>query len=254
MKQMNQNLGTYLLVGVLGLGLAGCASPNPVVQQHKTPDAPMAVENVKSRVDKNLVASTPSQSSTSAEGVEMQTPDPLLQQPGQTIVEPPVDEAQPVREREVQQKLKEMNIKEQRPTTIVLPKAKSEQLTGKGDAAAEQEMEGEFVGLIIADTMTRIGVDFHDYFNTHWTPPIGVPERNIIIKEISTGMWGSWIKIFFDMESEEPVWQTILRPRSTDIEEIAEQGVATVQQIMIEMVTATDESPLEAMDMSGEGI
>lgn len=116
-------------------------------------------------------------------------------------------------------------------------------------ATTEQELMEEITGLIIEETMTRIGYEFYEFFFTHWEAPKGVKDYNISIDERASPLWGSWIQVKIDANV---VWSKLLKPRSEEIEEAAKQAVKVTKEFLSHYEEYKRE--LEGPDMVGSGI
>ena len=101
----------------------------------------------------------------------------------------------------------------------------------KDEMAAEDEVMLEITGLIMEETMTKIGYDFYEYFFLFWEAPqgISVEDYNILISEKASPMWGSWVRVDVD---ETTVWSRVLRPRSEEIEDAVKEAIGTTQQYL----------------------
>lgn len=116
-------------------------------------------------------------------------------------------------------------------------------------AAAEEEIMLEISGLIIEQTMTKIGYDFYEYFFLLWEAPEGISVRdyNIFINERASPMWGSWVRVGVD---ETTVWSRVLRPRSEEIEDAAKEAIAVTRQYL----SNYEQYQFKTNDMAGTGI
>ena len=114
---------------------------------------------------------------------------------------------------------------------------------------AEERLMDEITGLIIEQTMTKIGYDFYEYFFLLWEAPrtTGIQDYNIYINERTSPMWGVWIWINVN---EAKVWSKILRPRSAEIEEAAKEAVEVTREYLINY----EQYQFETEDMVGTGI
>jgi hypothetical protein len=113
---------------------------------------------------------------------------------------------------------------------------------------AEQELMKEITGLIIEQTMTKIGYDFYEYFFLLWKPPeVKIKDYNILITERASSQWGSWVGV--DVNSTE-VWSGVLKPRAEEIEEAVKQAIEATKQYL----NNYEQYQLETEDMKGSGI
>lgn len=115
-------------------------------------------------------------------------------------------------------------------------------------AAAEEELMKEITGLIIEQTMTKIGYEFYENFFILWEAPEGIKDYNIFINE-RAGFWGSWVRVDIDTNV---AWQKVLRPRSEEIEEAAKEAVEATKEYLSRYEEIKRE--LEGPDMASSGI
>jgi len=116
-------------------------------------------------------------------------------------------------------------------------------------AAVEAEIMEEISGLIIEETMTRIGYEFYENFFILWEASEGIKDYNIFIDERASPLWGSWIQVKIDTTI---VWSKILKPRSEEIEEAAEKAVEVTKEFLSRYEEYKKE--LEGPDIVGSGI
>lgn len=119
----------------------------------------------------------------------------------------------------------------------------------KEEIAAEEELMEEITGLIIEQTMSRIGYEFHEFFFIRWEAPKGIKDYNIFIDERASPLWGSWIQVKIDTNV---VWSKVLKPRSEEIEEAAKKAVKVTKEFLEHYEEFKRE--LEGPDMMGSGI
>jgi len=118
----------------------------------------------------------------------------------------------------------------------------------KAAAEAEEELMQEITGLIIEETMTKIGYDFYEYFFLLWeTPEVELKDYNILISERASPMWGSLVEVKI---GETTVWSNMLRPRSAEIEESAQQAIEATKNYLRNY----EKYQLKTIDMMGTGI
>jgi len=123
-----------------------------------------------------------------------------------------------------------------------------ERAATKEEIAAEEELMLEITGLIIEETMTRIGYEFYEYFFLFWeAPEVEVKDYNILISERASPMWGSWVKVNVD---ETTVWSKMLRPRSEEIEDAVKQAIEATKQYLYNY----KQYQFQTEDMVGTGI
>ncbi len=116
-------------------------------------------------------------------------------------------------------------------------------------AMAEEELMIGITGLIIEETMTKIGYDFYEYFYLLWEAPGEIPikDYNIFISERASPMWGSWVQVLVD---ERIVWNSVLRPRSIEIEDAAKEAIAATKEYLVNY----EQYQFKTNDMVGTGI
>ena len=124
-----------------------------------------------------------------------------------------------------------------------------EKIATKEEIAVEEELMEEITGLIIEETMTRIGYEFYENFFILWEAPEGIKDYNIFIDERASPLWGSWIQVKIDTTI---VWSKILKPRSEEIEEAAEKAVEVTKEFLSRYEEYKKE--LEGPDIVGNGI
>jgi curli production assembly/transport component CsgE len=117
----------------------------------------------------------------------------------------------------------------------------------------EIEVIEEITGLIVEDTMTRIGREFYEYFHVLWEEPEGLSDYNIYITERADARWGSLIQVEINVNmTNTPVWAKVLRPRSAEVEEAAEEAVQVTYDAILNYEQMRQ--ALEGDDMLGDGI
>jgi len=116
-------------------------------------------------------------------------------------------------------------------------------------AAAEEEVMEEITGLIIEQTMTRIGYDFYENFFILWKAPKGIKDYNIFISEKASSEWGSLVQIKVDSNV---VWDRALKPRGEEIEEAAKEATVATKEFLDNYEEYKKQ--LGGEDMKGDGI
>nr|WP_230392275.1 curli production assembly/transport protein CsgE [Pontibacter sp. FD36] len=81
----------------------------------------------------------------------------------------------------------------------------------------------EVDGLIVDETITKVGRDFYEIFHNKWEPPLFAKNFTILIKEFPTRGNGALVQI---QVNEELIFEQQLQPRYDVIEELAGYGVA----------------------------
>jgi len=117
------------------------------------------------------------------------------------------------------------------------------------DSTTSKSDNIEIDGLIIDQTLTKIGHEFYEYFYALWEAPLEIKDYTIFITEKATLSSTSliWINL-----NEMIIYQQLLKPRSEEIEEAAKSGVATTLQFLYQY--QQDQKQLDGGDMSGSGI
>jgi curli production assembly/transport component CsgE len=130
-----------------------------------------------------------------------------------------------------------------------LPESEKEKPTIRETIAAEESLMAEITGLIIEQTMTRIGYDFYEYFYIHWTPPLlaRIDDYNIHIHERASPLWGSWVWVTVN---DRIIWQKVLKPRTAESENAAKQAIEATTNYL----TNYDQYAMNSEDMTGTGI
>jgi curli production assembly/transport component CsgE len=150
--------------------------------------------------------------------------------------------------------LKQKDVKPKKPSAAeerirkLIEAVKEERLATKEEIAAEQQLMQEITGLIIEETMTKIGYEFYEYFFLIWEPPQTVLKYyNIVITERASPVWGSLVEIKI---GENIVWSIVLRPRSEEIEYAAKQAIEATKNYLQDY----EKYQLKTIDMMGTGI
>ena len=106
----------------------------------------------------------------------------------------------------------------------------------------------EIGGLILNRMQTPLGHDFYYYFCTYFSPPSGVGNYNIVIKERASAQWGSWIWVEVN---EVIVYRILLSPRRGDVEKVAKAGVARALKYLLRTKLRRDGNGTE--DLASDG-
>ena len=119
----------------------------------------------------------------------------------------------------------------------------------KNISSSEEELMRGITGLIIEETMTKIGYEFYEYFFLFWEPPEGIPVKdyNIVIHERASAMWGIWIWIDVNGTT---IWNKMLRPRSAEVEEAAREAVEAAEKYL----SNYEHYQFKTHDMMGTGV
>ncbi|WP_170871887.1 CsgE family curli-type amyloid fiber assembly protein [Pontibacter indicus] len=88
----------------------------------------------------------------------------------------------------------------------------------------------EIDGLIVDETITKIGRDFYDIFNRQWEAPPDVKNYTILIQEKPTRGNGAYVIL---VVNDEPVFEYILQPRYDMIEEVSTYAVTFITEYVV---------------------
>jgi curli production assembly/transport component CsgE len=148
------------------------------------------------------------------------------------------------------------NVGEYKDEKAKKPSAAEEKIRGfiaKGQeesktAKAEKQLIEEITGLIIEQTMTKIGYDFYEYFFLFWKPAeVNIKDYNILIIERASSQWGSWVEVEVNGTV---IWNRVLRPRSEEIEDAAKQAIEATK----EYLNNYDKHQFQTEDVGDSGI
>jgi curli production assembly/transport component CsgE len=87
----------------------------------------------------------------------------------------------------------------------------------------------EIDGLIVDETITKIGRDFYDLFHQYWEPPVQAKNFTILIKELPARGTGALIQI---SANDELLFEQHMMPRYDIIQEIAVYAVALTTEYL----------------------
>lgn len=113
----------------------------------------------------------------------------------------------------------------------------------------EEEISVEIDGLIVDETLSKVGRDFYDAFYSKWAAPLGAKDYTIFIKETPPRMNRFTVSIYVN---DDEVFSSYLAPREEIIDAYADYAVSETENFLKqrENVSQTLESP----DMAGSGI
>ena len=117
----------------------------------------------------------------------------------------------------------------------------------KGNQPPDSEMEID--GLIISQTLTKIGVDFYDLFYQRWASPPFASGYEIRIEELPAPGFGTIIVV---KVNETTIFQRVLQPRYDQLEESAAVAVSLTQRHVNDQQRLTQQ--LYEEDQQGTGI
>ncbi len=112
-----------------------------------------------------------------------------------------------------------------------------------------RDPEMEIDGLIISQTLTKIGVDFYDLFYQRWTVPPSASGYEIRIEELPAPGFGTLIVV---KVNETTVFQRVLQPRYDQLEDSADLAVSLTQRHVNDQQRLTQQ--LYEEDQQGTGI
>jgi curli production assembly/transport component CsgE len=107
----------------------------------------------------------------------------------------------------------------------------------------------EIDGLVINQSISRIGNDFYDEFYAAWIPEDDIRRYNLVISEKPMPNSGSLIQITVD---DNVVFERMMRPRSSDMDEIIAGAVGQVAGYLKQYEDI--KAQLGGDDMEGDGI
>ena len=121
------------------------------------------------------------------------------------------------------------------------PVPKKEQMQSKQDTTSYEQKDQplerfvrsadlEVDGLIVDETITKIGRDFYDIFHRQWEAPAGATNFTILIQEKPTRNNGAYVVVSVN---DEPVFEYTLQPRYDLIEEVATYTVSMVYEYLV---------------------
>lgn len=110
---------------------------------------------------------------------------------------------------------------------------KSERMEQKGERIEQnikRSADLEVDGLIVDETITKIGRDFYGIFQRQWEAPPNSSNYTILIQEKPTRNNGAYVIISVN---DEPIFEYNLEPRYDLIEEVANYTVSIVYEHLI---------------------
>lgn len=87
----------------------------------------------------------------------------------------------------------------------------------------------EVDGLIVDETITKVGRDFYEIFHNKWEPPMLANNFTILIKEFPTRGNGALVQILIN---DELIFEQQLQPRYDIVDELAGYGVAVAAEFL----------------------
>jgi curli production assembly/transport component CsgE len=135
----------------------------------------------------------------------------------------------------------------------MLQKMMLETLFRVGERNVERELgEGVFLevdGLVVDQTVSKVGREFYEFFFSNWDPPIELKNFSVTIKEMPPRMNRVSVSVLIN---DDEVFSSFLSPRPDVIEAYAMYAIELAVQHLVEMEDVS--RTLEEGDMSGTGI
>ena len=107
----------------------------------------------------------------------------------------------------------------------------------------------EIDGLIISETLTKIGVDFYELFYQRWSSPPAASGYEVRIEELPAPGFGTLVVV---KVNETTVFQRVLQPRYDQLEASADLAVSLTQRHVNDQQRLTQQ--LYEEDQQGTGI
>lgn len=107
----------------------------------------------------------------------------------------------------------------------------------------------EINGLVVDETITKVGRDFYEVFYSRWEAPLSEQSYTIFIKELPQPGRGSLVSIYMD---ETELFSQPVQPRYDVIEAVAEYAVSLVSNYVINYESLVEQLGNE--DQQGSGI
>ncbi|MEJ8757432.1 CsgE family curli-type amyloid fiber assembly protein [Pontibacter sp. H259] len=110
---------------------------------------------------------------------------------------------------------------------------KTDRIEQKGERveqSIQRSADLEIDGLIVDETITKIGRDFYDIFHRQWEAPANSSNFTILIQEKPTRSNGAYVIVSVN---DEPIFEYNLQPRYDTIEEVANYTVTLVYEYLV---------------------
>ena len=110
---------------------------------------------------------------------------------------------------------------------------KTDRIEQKGERLEQniqRSADLEIDGLIVDETITKIGRDFYDIFHRQWEAPASSTNFTILIQEKPTRSNGAYVVVSVN---DETVFEYNLQPRYDQIEEAANYTVTLVYEFLM---------------------
>ena len=113
----------------------------------------------------------------------------------------------------------------------------------------EEEISVEIDGLVIDETLSKVGRDFYDAFYSKWAAPIDAKDYTIFVKESPPRMSRFMVSIYVN---DDEVFSSYLAPREEIIDAYADYAVSEIEDYLKQRENVSQ--ALESPDMAGSGI
>jgi curli production assembly/transport component CsgE len=131
----------------------------------------------------------------------------------------------------------------------ILKKYKKELASDNQENVSEQDLTVELDGLIIDETMSKIGHDFYNHFYDNWEVPGSIKDYTIYITEKPMPGMGNLITIKINHDE---IFKNRISPRQDVINALADYAINQSRQYLMNYQEIKNQ--LEGEDMSGTGI
>ena len=116
-------------------------------------------------------------------------------------------------------------------------------------ASSAESSLTEINGLVVDESITKVGRDFYEVFYSKWEAPASQVSYTIFIKELPQMGQGSLVSVYMD---ETELFSQPVQPRYDVIEAVAEYAVALVSSYVINYEQMSQQ--LGNQDQQGSGI
>ena len=116
-------------------------------------------------------------------------------------------------------------------------------------ASSAESSLTEINGLVVDESITKVGRDFYEVFYSKWEAPASQVSYTIFIKELPQMGQGSLVSVYMD---ETELFSQPVQPRYDVIEAVAEYAVALVSSYVINYEQMSQQLGNE--DQQGSGI
>ena len=128
--------------------------------------------------------------------------------------------------------------------TTVTTQAQDLQTASTGEATVT-----EINGLVVDETITKVGRDFYEVFYRQWEPPVSEMTYTILIKELPLPGRGSQVMVYLN---ETELFSQPVQPRYDVIEEMAEYAAGVARSYVTHYESISQQLGNE--DQRGSGI